>query len=353
MAPISTEKLRSAGAASRPRAARSSRFPWWFSQYRRGRIAGRFFAPPCPGRRSLRTRVVSINSIVVSAADVRGRGRVRRYRAFGAVRGDEWQKSYFLTDQPTTNRVRHDRLCGAGVRGRASAQSDIVLQASNASVKAGRWSVASDSTAGGKKMRHADGGDQADERRGQPQELLRAHVHGHRGRAVSALAARPRRRRRRGPTIRSSCSSPGSVNASGERGLPHRHDRGDRGQPRGVQGMRLQTAGSGRTTAGARACRARDLFRDDRHPEHPRADPGRRDLDRSDRPVALDLPREAAVRHHRGDLRQTGDRGAPTSRPAAQGAGLEHPSRRRHRRRLQHQPHRRPDRRRPAPTWCR
>ena len=40
----------------------------------------------------------------------------------------------------------------------ASAQSDIVLQASNASVKAGKWSVASDSSAaGGKKMRHADG----------------------------------------------------------------------------------------------------------------------------------------------------------------------------------------------------
>jgi endonuclease/exonuclease/phosphatase family metal-dependent hydrolase len=41
----------------------------------------------------------------------------------------------------------------------ASAQSDIVLHASNASVKAGKWSVASDSSAaGGKKMRHADGG---------------------------------------------------------------------------------------------------------------------------------------------------------------------------------------------------
>jgi endonuclease/exonuclease/phosphatase family metal-dependent hydrolase len=41
----------------------------------------------------------------------------------------------------------------------ASAQSDIVLQASNASTKAGKWSVASDSrAAGGKKMRHADGG---------------------------------------------------------------------------------------------------------------------------------------------------------------------------------------------------
>ena len=41
----------------------------------------------------------------------------------------------------------------------ASAQSDIVLQASNASVKAGKWSVASDSSAaGGKKMRHADDG---------------------------------------------------------------------------------------------------------------------------------------------------------------------------------------------------
>ena len=34
-----------------------------------------------------------------------------------------------------------------------------MLQASNASVKAGKWSVASDSSAaGGKKMRHADGG---------------------------------------------------------------------------------------------------------------------------------------------------------------------------------------------------
>jgi endonuclease/exonuclease/phosphatase family metal-dependent hydrolase len=41
----------------------------------------------------------------------------------------------------------------------ASAQSDIVLQASTASVRAGKWSVASDSSAaGGKKMRHADGG---------------------------------------------------------------------------------------------------------------------------------------------------------------------------------------------------
>src|SRR5688572_5508969 len=40
----------------------------------------------------------------------------------------------------------------------ASAQSDIVLQASNASVKAGRWLAVSDSGAvGGKKMRHADG----------------------------------------------------------------------------------------------------------------------------------------------------------------------------------------------------
>ena len=41
----------------------------------------------------------------------------------------------------------------------AAAQSDIVLQASHASIKAGRWSVANDSSAvGGKKMRHADGG---------------------------------------------------------------------------------------------------------------------------------------------------------------------------------------------------
>jgi endonuclease/exonuclease/phosphatase family metal-dependent hydrolase len=41
----------------------------------------------------------------------------------------------------------------------ASAQSDIVLQASNASVKVGKWTVANDSrAAGGKKMRHADDG---------------------------------------------------------------------------------------------------------------------------------------------------------------------------------------------------
>jgi len=41
----------------------------------------------------------------------------------------------------------------------ASAQGDIVLQPSSASVKAGKWSVRSDSTAaGGKKIRHADGG---------------------------------------------------------------------------------------------------------------------------------------------------------------------------------------------------
>jgi endonuclease/exonuclease/phosphatase family metal-dependent hydrolase len=41
---------------------------------------------------------------------------------------------------------------------RASAQSDIVLQASSARVKAGKWSVSSDSNAlGGSKIRHADG----------------------------------------------------------------------------------------------------------------------------------------------------------------------------------------------------
>jgi endonuclease/exonuclease/phosphatase family metal-dependent hydrolase len=41
----------------------------------------------------------------------------------------------------------------------ASAQGDIVLQASKASVKAGKWSVTSDSTAaGGAKIRHADRG---------------------------------------------------------------------------------------------------------------------------------------------------------------------------------------------------
>ena len=41
----------------------------------------------------------------------------------------------------------------------ASAQSDIVLQASSASTKAGKWSVVSDSgAAGGRKIRHADGG---------------------------------------------------------------------------------------------------------------------------------------------------------------------------------------------------
>src|SRR5687767_3703742 len=41
----------------------------------------------------------------------------------------------------------------------AAAQSDIVLQASHASIRAGKWSVANDSSAvGGRKMRHADGG---------------------------------------------------------------------------------------------------------------------------------------------------------------------------------------------------
>ena len=41
----------------------------------------------------------------------------------------------------------------------ASAQSDIVLQASSASARAGRWAVVSDSgAAGGAKIRHADGG---------------------------------------------------------------------------------------------------------------------------------------------------------------------------------------------------
>lgn len=41
----------------------------------------------------------------------------------------------------------------------AAAQSDIVLQASQASIKAGKWSVANDSSAvGGRKMRHADSG---------------------------------------------------------------------------------------------------------------------------------------------------------------------------------------------------
>ena len=41
----------------------------------------------------------------------------------------------------------------------AAAQSEIVLQASSASVKAGKWTVVSDSSAfGGKKIRHADGG---------------------------------------------------------------------------------------------------------------------------------------------------------------------------------------------------
>jgi endonuclease/exonuclease/phosphatase family metal-dependent hydrolase len=49
-------------------------------------------------------------------------------------------------------------IAAAALATDASAQGDIVLQASQASVKAGKWRVANDgNAAGGRKMRHADG----------------------------------------------------------------------------------------------------------------------------------------------------------------------------------------------------
>ena len=126
----------------------------------------------------------------------------------------------------------------------ASAQSDIVLQASKTSAKAGRWAVVSDSgAAGGAKIRHADGGAaKIDHGLREPGQLLRAHVLGDQGCSVPAVGARPGRRRRLGQRfgLRAVLRQRQLV---GRRGLPHRHDVGDRSQPRGLQRLRPRAAG--------------------------------------------------------------------------------------------------------------
>ena len=165
----------------------------------------------------------------------------------------------------------------------ASAQSDVVLQASNPSARAGRWAVVSDSgAAGGAKIRHADAG-RGQDRHGccQPCQLLRAHVLGHEPAFRTACGCTAGRRRRLGQRfgIRAVRRQRQLV---GRRGLPHRDDVGDRGQSRALQGLRPRAAGRGRTTAGATGVLGPGhLFRDDRHTADARADARRRAVDRS------------------------------------------------------------------------
>jgi endonuclease/exonuclease/phosphatase family metal-dependent hydrolase len=65
----------------------------------------------------------------------------------------------FITDVAARRAIATAALVALAVPQQAYAQSDIVLQASSASARAGKWAVTSDSAAvGGKKMRHPDGG---------------------------------------------------------------------------------------------------------------------------------------------------------------------------------------------------
>ena len=221
----------------------------------------------------------------------------------------------------------------------ASAQSDIVLQASNTSARAGRWAVVSDSgAAGGAKIRHADAGAaKIDTAAASPANYFELTFTATAGVPLPPVGARQGRRTTTGATTRSSCSSL-AASALGRRGLPHRHDLGDRSQPRGLQRLRPQRL----EVAGQRVGHGR--ARPGRSTSRP---PARRRMRVQTREDGLSIdqiilspstsreptpPRSSQARPRQRDRRR------PRRRSTAEGARLEHPPRRRHRRRLQHRP---------------
>ena len=173
----------------------------------------------------------------------------------------------------------------------AAAQSLIEIPAETASARAGKWVVTADSTAagGGTTMRNPDqGASKITTAKSSPSDYFELTFTPTRAfRTGCGCTAGPTATT--GTTIRYSCSSRAASTRRAAR-LPHRDDLGNRGQPRGLQGLRparLEVAGQ---RVGLRACSAGHLLRDHRHPADARADARRRVVDRSDHPVAIAVP---------------------------------------------------------------
>ena len=207
-----------------------------------------------------------------------------------------------------------------------------------ASVKAGRWSVVSDSrAAGGRKMRHADGGAtklttaSASPTTTSSSRSRRPPV------CRIALAARARRGRRLGQRF-----GVRAVRRQRDRvGQRHLSDRHDRRRPRSTSKSARDAGSQGLGLAGQR------LGKGVLGPEIYFAKTGTQTLRIQTREDGLSIDQillrppptgKAAVRVSASATMTTMTRseeaGAADEQFAAQGAGLEHPSRRRHRRRL-------------------
>ena len=183
----------------------------------------------------------------------------------------------------------------------ASAQSDIVLQASNTSARAGRWAVVSDSgAAGGAKIRHADAGAaKIDTAAASPANYFEL--------TFSATKGVPYRLWVHGRADGDDAYNDsvfvqfaGSVNSSG--GAVYRIGTTAATEVnlepcKGCGLERLDVAGQ---RVGLRGAGPGHLLRDDRHPADARADARRRDLDRSDHPVAIAVPEVETARDFAG-----------------------------------------------------